>query len=371
MHLPQTYFDILIQKDEYLLKSVEKDIISLDGQGPFGSLDDYSNCFNDYFESLTAKIIEDVLLQLGTVNRDSIINEIKHSEEYRSLFVAAHSDYLTLTNFLLFGKKTFYISSNLAEHLSQTSLEVDSDFIELPFKTCLFVYDDETTINALNALDGNKNNVVLGIPISVFCTSRFTEKGEKKIIFACWQANRQRNNIFIKRELLLRKGWKVSEILKTEWTEIYNSVESPEQHGRQKDDTIFYNEGLLFFRIILNTILYLSSADKDTKEALSPHETLYKQLSSIKKIAKKKKARKKLSKISRLNFIDVGRDVEAVISKSTGQSFSNINKRFIVRGHWRNQPFGPGLSERKLIFVQPYYKGPELAELINKPYRLK
>jgi len=43
-------------------------------------------------------------------------------------------------------------------------------------------------------------------------------------------------------------------------------------------------------------------------------------------------------------------------------------KRFIVRGHWRNQPCGPDLAERKLTWIKPYYKGPEIADLVNRPY---
>ncbi|MBI4918178.1 MAG: hypothetical protein HY825_20240 [Acidobacteria bacterium] len=33
--------------------------------------------------------------------------------------------------------------------------------------------------------------------------------------------------------------------------------------------------------------------------------------------------------------------------------------RWIVRGHWRNQPCGPGRMQRELIWICPYWKGPE------------
>ncbi len=33
--------------------------------------------------------------------------------------------------------------------------------------------------------------------------------------------------------------------------------------------------------------------------------------------------------------------------------------RFIVRGHWRNQAFGPARSERKRLWIEPHWKGPE------------
>jgi hypothetical protein len=34
-----------------------------------------------------------------------------------------------------------------------------------------------------------------------------------------------------------------------------------------------------------------------------------------------------------------------------------ISKRFVVRGHWRNQAVGPGRLERRLTWIQPFWKG--------------
>jgi hypothetical protein len=34
-----------------------------------------------------------------------------------------------------------------------------------------------------------------------------------------------------------------------------------------------------------------------------------------------------------------------------------IGSRFMVRGHWRNQAFGKGFSEHKVIWIEPYIKG--------------
>lgn len=40
--------------------------------------------------------------------------------------------------------------------------------------------------------------------------------------------------------------------------------------------------------------------------------------------------------------------------------------RFVVRGFWRNQPCGPGLSERRLTWVAPFVKGPAGAPLVER-----
>ena len=40
--------------------------------------------------------------------------------------------------------------------------------------------------------------------------------------------------------------------------------------------------------------------------------------------------------------------------------------RFVVSGHWRNQPYGKGRAKRRRTWVNPYIKGPEGAPLLNQ-----
>jgi hypothetical protein len=40
--------------------------------------------------------------------------------------------------------------------------------------------------------------------------------------------------------------------------------------------------------------------------------------------------------------------------------------RWPVRGHWRNQPFGPGRSQRRRVWIPPYVKGPQDKPLVIK-----
>lgn len=48
-----------------------------------------------------------------------------------------------------------------------------------------------------------------------------------------------------------------------------------------------------------------------------------------------------------------------------------IGKRFMVRGHWRNQACGKGMQDRKKLWVQPYLKGPDDAEAWSRVYKVK
>lgn len=60
--------------------------------------------------------------------------------------------------------------------------------------------------------------------------------------------------------------------------------------------------------------------------------------------------------------------------KSLTQSDSQgrrIEKRFVVRGHWRNQAHGEGLKERKMIWIKPFLKGSQFTASEQKKYLVK
>jgi hypothetical protein len=42
----------------------------------------------------------------------------------------------------------------------------------------------------------------------------------------------------------------------------------------------------------------------------------------------------------------------------------------LVRGHWKHQPYGPGLTARKLIHIEPYWRGPDGAPILIRPTHL-
>lgn len=46
-----------------------------------------------------------------------------------------------------------------------------------------------------------------------------------------------------------------------------------------------------------------------------------------------------------------------------------ILRRFMVRGHWRRA--AASWSNQKMRWIQPYWKGPDMATIIERTYRLK
>lgn len=60
-------------------------------------------------------------------------------------------------------------------------------------------------------------------------------------------------------------------------------------------------------------------------------------------------------------------------SREPGETAVQWSHRWVVRGHWRWVPCGPGRSERRRVWIAPFVKGPEEAPLIvtDKIYALR
>lgn len=53
-----------------------------------------------------------------------------------------------------------------------------------------------------------------------------------------------------------------------------------------------------------------------------------------------------------------------------GRQSNSPSVQTLVRGHWRLHAHGPGRQERKLLHIEPYWRGPEDAPIAVRPHRL-
>lgn len=270
-------------------------------------------------------------------------------------------EYAAVLNFKAFGGKTFHFSENLVERLANTELNVAAEMVIPPFRSCLFVFDDDISRNALYAIHDNKLSSLPGDPISIFMSVLPRAEGERTLALMIWHANDKHSHMFLKRELLLADGARVEDVLRTDWATIL----PPEQI--KVDEARFYEDGLRFFRIIVNGILYLGSTSPDVSGELYAQDLI-----PVPKMGMTKKEKRHLehkrATSTRLPYIEVG-GVVRPLGRPGGQSSApRIDVRLLVRGHWKNQAHGPGMTLRKLIHVEPYWRGPEMAELVDRPY---
>lgn len=73
-------------------------------------------------------------------------------------------------------------------------------------------------------------------------------------------------------------------------------------------------------------------------------------------------------------IIRLTRPVERVFSEEVREYIAGngkkINLQYMVMGHWRNQACGVGLKDRKRIFIEAHWKGPEAGAIASRSHRI-
>jgi hypothetical protein len=375
---PLNYYDYLKKNCKSLFPYVEKELAHLKGKGltgPFHNVDEYAAYGHDYLELETEAFAEHMFgifaERFGEDRAKDILAEFLQSKDMEQAFHSFETNYTTVVNFELYGKKSFYITQYLYEHLSQTSIDTDCDLARLPFPSCLFVYDSSLAIDLLYQTGGHTPRTYAGA-VSVFA-SEVLENKEQKLLLYVFHTDMNVAHYAIKRQLLLRETWTLEQALRTDWLKL--NPDADDNSPFAISDENFYTSGLHFFRSIVNTILYLGSNDPDLVEQLSPYRQMNEHLTKVNSREKRKSIKSEMKRTSQLNYILVGRSIPKLMPENMGASTDyehrEMHIRFIVRGHWRNQPYGPGNSLRRPVWIKPHYKGPEISELIkNRPYRV-
>ncbi len=404
MPLPPTYYDFVCKIRPYVVDLAEQDAQDLlaasDDQGPILSVDDYKSRFPQCMEQVDLKVLTDASEQSGISIeqlRPYLADALPLARaQFASLYSTVSYEYHCLVNFAIGGKKTFYFNDNLSEHLANTEINLKANLIELPFSSCLFAFTSAAVINAMHNIRGNEGRRALNTtgldrsaPVSAFLTMLPAGSGlsGRKLLILAWHARLPaKSYLMMKRELYLGDSWTLEQALRTDWETLTPDdlgigihINNDDDAIEYSDDDAFYTDGLAFYRIILNAVLYLSSDQAELIPKRSPCDELQVKAKSIPSVPKRRKVIQEAGRYSALDYEDVGPTVGSIlIHKDEGDTGhiahgfgSKPLVRFMVRGHWRHQPHGIGNQERKLIWIRPHYKGPDLAAVINRPYLVK
>jgi len=403
MILPPTYYDFVRKLRPFVAEFAEKDAQELLAQPlppeTIHSVDDYDSRFELCIEQADEEMLERIANIRGVpveyVRPEFDKIRLQARTQFAGLYSTVNHEYHSLVNFSLAGKKTFYFSDNLAEHLANTEINLLSSLIQLPFPTCLFTFTSRSVINAIHNIRGdvgrwdmNAAGLDYSAPVSAFLTIHPAGAGlpGRKLLICAWHARLPESSyLMLKRELYLGEDWSLEQSLRTDWETL-----TPENLGiglsvnvndgtiAHQDDDRFYTDGLTFYRIILNALLYLSSDQAELTVKASPCKEIEDRARGITSRPKRRKLLQTTNRYSTLDYQEVGASVDPIVIQKCATEGSGVGNfsgkplvRFIVRGHWRRQSHGPENQERKLIWIRPYYKGPDLAATINKPYLVK
>jgi len=239
------------------------------------------------------------------------------------------------------GRKTFYIAPDLAQMLQNTETgAVDSSWLKLPFNYVLLQLP--LGAMALTHVDGSLH------PVQSLLVSSATDVNNTPMLIAVAIYGDAYGTFAME----IREGRSVKEAA----ANVVNDKSDPGVKAA--------------IELLTGIVCYISSR-RELKESDSPGKELM-------AAAHRKKSSKKRAKIERRanehglwpRYI-LGEGIvitdEHGNPASTFESGRTINCRFMVRGHWRNQAYGPGRSKRKLLWIKPFWKGPKnAAELVQR-----
>lgn len=141
-----------------------------------------------------------------------------------------------------------------------------------------------------------------------------------------------------------------------------------EQQRRDKWGAAFLGENTsqieTWVSLIVNTIMYVTYVENDVR--YDPDFGVPAKVMTRAKAIPTNKARRKFLDAHRApcRYFILGEQAQKTITvgKASGNG-SSPTVKFVVRGHWRNQAHGPSMSLRKMMWIQPYWKGTEDAPI--------
>jgi len=293
-------------------------------------------------DQLASPSVADFTTPMAVINPVSVVNQ--------NLGGMSHGDashVLHLHNWIASGERVFCVTEGLTQALMATDFKVQAGDVRLPFLsvfmrwagTGLAVYCDEDDTHL--PLDGayitrvGSDSAIRIMAVSHYeVTSRYGKGG---------------NYFYVDVPMMPDD----KEITHASLTADTRRIQS-----NQGMDTL---ESV--WRLVVNSLLYVSSPDARQRLTPSARELLDNKVERMG--VKKRQRAEREGKRSEREYILVGRGVEVRDEKGAGMS---LTTRHMVRGHWRNQPWGPHRSLRRMKWIEPHWRGPDTAAAVHRKY---
>lgn len=272
-------------------------------------------------------------------------------------------DYLRWVMFHWRGQQNFRLWPQLCEALAATEFRCPRELLKLPYVSfSLQVPREVGDWYHITHQDGTS------FPAATIYVSEAiaveTQERALSITFISAQPSnpQQKGNVY--HFLLPLHQPALPEILDEEWALASDTT----------DDMGLSRNNRECLRLVLNTLLYITTPQADVVVKPSNFETMVQAMSANAKPSQKERRVRALAEQSMLRHHETGRKVRIPnmsLDGNTGQAGTfKIRHRFLVRGHWRNQAVGPKRAERRLTWIQPFYKGSGLPEIPKRTYEV-
>jgi len=263
-------------------------------------------------------------------------------------------------------ERIYQVTPQLAVKLAQTDLNIDSHFVKSPFQE-IYIQIDPGLFNVTDTQ---------GVyPVRGFYVYFNDQDGDKelRIMASALLPNSEDipfNDSLFYYKLYFKDG-KIKEQVRDTLAFHMNKKEELDRFGGAAN--MEHIEEFTYF--VINTLLYITSKDPDIREQL-PVDFKAK-IEGKKSPGKIKKLQKMAGRYTTYPIVIVGGNITDTrnqveeVRRAGGIGNWKLTMRVFVSGHWRAQWYGNAeAKESRVIFIEPYYKGPELAEVINKQFQV-
>lgn len=250
----------------------------------------------------------------------------------------------TAANHLLAGKKTFWVSPELAQALRQTNLDIPGDVLALPFAACAFAFNDTPTLQLAQGLIdqyASPRAPYRTLTVYVYPSREEVSPGFEFVFLA--DAYDGEWPYMINRSVLTDGKRNLDEIL--------------DSHPDDSSDEMFFAPAMgELLKLVTNAVLYTTSASyRQERRGAAPRGLTPKHGTLSGEEVYYLPGR-----------IRIGATKEA--ERRSAGSGTAVHTRFWVRGHWRRP--NPAWQEQRVRWIEPYLKGPDAAAVIERAYEL-
>ena len=332
---------------------------------------------SDWTEALT--IEPSTLIELEPIQellKAHVLRELDRGATRAEAFLAA--DFLgnytfPLLNFELHRRKLFWVDASLAWMLLQTRLDIEGRALKLPFPSLAFVFTDQSTLDLARALISRDEDPAVASRsprVVTVCVTRVKAPDDAMGLNLSFflDARDGRWPYLVGRDLCVRQDDKLDAILDSHFPEVTahlgDSILSSPELGR-------------LVHLVINALLYSTSLPLPLLVRESPLRKV--QRSALGRGDKKRgRVAHRLAELrsehsaedvfflpGRISISQV-RQLQSLEQEDGGRT---LLARFMVRGHWRLP--NPGWADQRLRWIEPYWKGPEMAVVIEREYQLK
>jgi hypothetical protein len=271
--------------------------------------------------------------------------------------IGAHLEYMC--NFELHRRKTFWVDEALAWMLHKTRLELTGEQLRLPFASFALIFSDRDTLRVAERMLSSDPTCELRGQIlkvaTVYVTDMPAAHARGLRIAFTFDALADQWPYLMTRDLYVDPEASLDSLLASHFPEV-------DVDGL---DPMFSSAALAHLvHLVINAILYATSAGVEPQ----PRQPYGKKALGATKGLPDRLPRCADEVFYLPGKIDIAsvRNMQAVERAPSG---GNLLHRFMVRGHWRRA--APTWEDQRPRWIRPYWKGPDMATLIERAYRLK